>query len=338
MTVIAFGPPPVGQSPVPLPPPRPAVSARHIAPWIRRLIGLGLLAGALVIDRSALFLIPVLFVLIVPLEKLFPRHRQQFRRPGLATDMAFGVSQPVMTVLAGIVGLIVGLVSLAWLPGLALRPLVLALPAPMRLVAGVLLFDLIIYWVHRWSHEVGFLWRFHSVHHSTEHLDWVSGLRGHPFDGALLAPPFVFLLAAGFSLETAGALTVVQIVTGLFLHANVRWRWRPLHRIIITPEFHHWHHADEPDAHHTNYSVFLPIWDIAFGTYFMPRHRRPAQYGVTPPLPEGFVPLLRHPFIGLRTPRDVVRHPAVTMRSWHRSVRRGIRQLAATSRRPHARP
>ncbi len=30
------------------------------------------------------------------------------------------------------------------------------------------------------------------------------------------------------------------------------------------------------DAHHTNYSVFLPIWDILFGTYFMPSDRRPA--------------------------------------------------------------
>ena len=285
-TLSPLAPPSPGVKPVSLPPPTGRPAARS-ARWVRRLIALALLGGAIVIDRAAVLVIPVLFVLIVPFEKLFPRHRQQLRRAGLGTDIAFGVAQPLLTPIGGIVGAIVGFVSLAWLPGLALRPLVLALPPGVRVLAGIVLFDFVTYWVHRWSHEVAFLWRFHSVHHSTEKLDWVSGLRGHPLDGALLAPPFLFLLAAGFSLEVAGALAAVQIVTGLFLHANVRWRWRALHRIVITPEFHHWHHVDEPAAHHTNYSVFLPIWDILFGTYFMPKSRRPAIYGVTPRLPVG---------------------------------------------------
>ena len=54
----------------------------------------------------------------------------------------------------------------------------------LALVAAVVaLFDLAIYWAHRWSHEVPALWRFHAVHHSTEHLDWISGFRNHPLDG-----------------------------------------------------------------------------------------------------------------------------------------------------------
>jgi sterol desaturase/sphingolipid hydroxylase (fatty acid hydroxylase superfamily) len=308
-------------------------TARQLTPLVRRLIAIAILAGALAIDVSTALVIPVLFVIIVPFEKLFPRHRQRLRRDGLGTDIAFGLAQPLLTPIGGMVGAIVGFISLAWLPGLALRPLVLALPADLRVLAGVVLFDFVTYWLHRWSHEVGFLWRFHSVHHSTEKLDWVSGLRGHPLDGALLAPPFLFLIAAGFPFEVAGALAVVQVVTGLFLHANVRWRWRALHRVVITPEFHHWHHADEPAAHHTNYSVFLPIWDIVFGTYFMPKHRRPAVYGVTPRLPGGFVPLLRHPFDGVRAPRQMLRHPLVTLREGQRAVRRGVRQIRVASRR-----
>ena len=43
------------------------------------------------------------------------------------------------------------------------------------------------------------------------------------------------------------------------------------HRIVITPEFHHWHHANEVDAHNSNYSVFLPLWDIVFGTFRNPK-------------------------------------------------------------------
>ncbi len=195
-----------------------------------------------------------------------------------------------------------GVFSLAWLPGLALRPLVSQIPPLAQMMLGLVLFDLLIYWTHRFSHEVPFLWRFHAIHHSTETLDWVSGLRGHPFDGVILAPAFVFLLAAGFSPEYAGAITVIQILSGLFLHANVRWRLRPLHRLIITPEFHHWHHTNEPTAMHSNYSVFLPIWDIAFGTYFMPSNRRPATYGVDEYIPSGVVGQLLWPLRGIGNP------------------------------------
>ncbi len=268
---------------------------------VRSGLVLAAIAGALALDVTAALLVPVLFVLVVPFEKLFPRHRQRLRRPGLATDIAYGLTQPLLVPVGIAVALIVGVLSLAWLPGLAVRPLVEALPPGARTVLGVVLFDLVAYWAHRASHEVPLLWRFHAVHHSTVHLDWVSGLRNHPLDGALLAPPFVFLIAAGFGAELTGVLAVVQIVTGLFLHANVRWRWRPLHRLVITPEFHHWHHANEADAHNTNYSIFLPVWDLLFGTYFMPAGRRPSVYGVTPPLPGGLVAQLLYPLRGHTT-------------------------------------
>jgi sterol desaturase/sphingolipid hydroxylase (fatty acid hydroxylase superfamily) len=139
--------------------------------------------------------------------------------------------------------------------------------------------------------------------------------------------------------QFSGVLTVIQVVTGLFLHANVRWRWLPLHRIVITPEFHHWHHANEPDAINTNYSVFLPLWDTLFGTYFMPHDRRPQVYGVSEPMPAGIAEQLRHPLRGLRSPWQVLRHPAASCRSLGASVRRGLGQVrrSTTRRRPRVR-
>ena len=257
-----------------------------------------------------------LFVLVVPFEKLFPRHRgQKVRRPEAGTDVAYALAQPAATAIGLVVAIFVGLASLAWIPGLLIRPLVLALPGPAQLLAGVLLFDMAIYWVHRWSHEVPFLWRFHSIHHSTKTLDWVSGFRAHPFDGAIVAPPFVFLLAAGFPAAFSGALAILQIVLGLFLHANVRWRLRPLHRLVITPEFHHWHHANEPDAINTNYSVFLPAWDLIFGSYHMPKNRRPQVYGVAEHIPTGMGRQLLHPLRGMSNPLRIVRHPFLSMRN-----------------------
>jgi hypothetical protein len=133
-----------------------------------------------------------------------------------------------------VVAAVLAVVSLMWLPGLAFRPLVRSLPVWLELVVGVLLFDVLIYWTHRWSHTVPLLWRFHAVHHSTRHLDWVSGFRNHPLDGAFMAPVFAFFIGAGFDGRITGGLAAVQFVIGLWAHLNVRWRLRPLHRTSTT--------------------------------------------------------------------------------------------------------
>ncbi|MFN3256826.1 MAG: sterol desaturase family protein [Ilumatobacter sp.] len=320
-----------------LPDPRTARSRRA-----RRLMQFGaaaLIAASFALDRSVWLALAFLFVIVVPFEKLFPRHRgQRIRRPGVGTDVAHGLAAPVLATASLAVAVVVGVASLAWLPGLLLRPVVEMLPAALLPFVGIMLFDLATYWVHRWSHEVPLLWRFHAVHHSTEHLDWVSGFRNHPFDGAILAPPFVLLMAAGFDAQFTGILAVIQIASGLFLHANVRWRLRPLHRIVITPEFHHWHHTNERAAHHSNYSVFLPLWDTLFGTYFMPSDRRPQVYGIDEPMPLTLVGQLRQPFVGTGPIRSLawraLRHPVTTTRELARHVRAVLGDIWRSTTRP----
>ena len=313
----------------------PAHRRSRFRRWVAPGLTLTLIGASLALDVGTLFILPVLFVLIVPFEKLFPRHRgQRVRRPEMRTDMSHALAAPVLNIAGVAVAIFVGLVSLAWIPGLVIRPLVALIPSVALPLVGIALFDMTIYWVHRWSHEVPFLWRFHAVHHSTKTLDWVSGFRNHPFDGAILAPPFVFLLAAGFSAEFTGVLAIVQIVTGLFLHANVRWRWRPLHRIVITPEFHHWHHANEVDAHNSNYSVFLPLWDIVFKTYYMPRNKRPLVYGISEDMPDGLVPQLLEPLRGMGNPLRVVRHPFRSLRGGWRFTRHLCRDIWVSTTHP----
>jgi sterol desaturase/sphingolipid hydroxylase (fatty acid hydroxylase superfamily) len=294
------------------------------------------LAGVVVSYPAALAPVVVLLVVVVPCERLFPRRRQRFFRPGLGTDLAWGIAQPALKLAGVAVGAVIALASLAWLPALLLRPLVTSMPFWVRAAVAVVLFDALAYWGHRWSHEVGFLWRFHSVHHSSGQMDWISGVRVHPLDGIVVAPPMVFLLAAGFGAKITGVLAVIQMVTGLFLHANVRWRWRPLQRIVATPEFHHWHHSSEADALNTNYSAFLPIWDLLFGTYFMPGGgRRPEVYGTATPVPDGFFAQLSHPFRDLCDPALALRHPIAQLRRTRAALRRGATQIRdATRRRP----
>lgn len=305
--------------------------------FLLAVVAIALIGGSLAIDRSGIFIVPVLFALVVPFEKLFPRHRQRIRRPQVGTDIGYALAGPLLSGIGLAAGVVVAVVSLAWLPGLALRPVVGAIPPAVAPFVGIALFDLAIYWTHRWYHEVPVLWKFHAIHHSPDHMDWISGFRNHPFDGTLIAPAFVFLLAAGFTAEFTGALAIIQIVLGIFLHANVRWRLRPLHRLIITPEFHHWHHANEPGAINSNYSVFLPLWDLVFGTYFMPRNRRPQVYGVSEHVPPGMAAQLWHPLRGMGNPLRAVIHPIRSIKATFRFTRRLLGEMWRSARRPRRR-
>jgi hypothetical protein len=127
---------------------------------------------------------------------------------------------------------------------------------------------------------------------------------------------------------------VVQILTGLFLHANVKWRLKPLHKLVITPEFHHWHHTNEPEALWSNYSTFLPAWDLVFGTYYMPKDKRPQVYGVDEYIPDGMTEQLLHPMRGMGNPLWVVRHPFKGIAAGFRFTKMILGQMWKSATRP----
>jgi sterol desaturase/sphingolipid hydroxylase (fatty acid hydroxylase superfamily) len=297
--------------------------------------GIGL---SMQIDSSIFTTIIILFVILAPFEKLYPREKgQKWRRPLVANDISFALMNPVLNVIGGTVFILIGGLSLFWLPGLALRPLVAMIPGWALPIVAFALFDFLGYWTHRWAHEVPFLWRFHAVHHSPEHMDWVSGFRIHPFDGILIGPAVLFVLAAGFDAELTGLLAVVQIVLGLFFHANVRVRWRRIDKVVANPEFHHWHHANEADAIGHNYAPSLPLWDLAFGTFFMPKHssgRRPKNYGIDEYLPTTMVGQLSYPLRGARQYVSLWRHPIKATKLGVRGLRKLLGDVWSASRRP----
>jgi len=290
-------------TPAALPP--PIASSRQRAPRTRRVTLLVVLAvvaavASMRFGNDAVLGIVGLFVVSWPFERFFRRHPVPIRRLALRTDLAYAASQPALQVVSLVVGIIIGVLSLAWIPGLLLRPFVTSLPLQAQVIGGFLLFDFLAYWTHRWAHTVPVFWRFHQVHHSTRHLDWVSGFRAHPLDGIFIAPIIVLFIAAGIDNRITGALAIIQFLVGLGAHLNVRFRLRPLWPVVMTPEFHHWHHELRPEAHSTNFSIFLPVWDIVFGSYRMPRNERPEHYGIPGPMPDGIVQQLIFPMCGLR--------------------------------------
>ncbi len=316
----------------------PSSRRRWFSRGLRLLVVAAAITASFFIDNSIFTGIVVLFAIVAPFEKLYPRQKgQKIRRPLVTTDIAFALAGPLLNVAAIAAVIVIGGLSFFWLPGLALRPLVGMIPAAVLPFVGFLLFDFVAYWTHRWAHEVPFMWRFHAVHHSPEHMDWVSGFRIHPFDGVLIAPGFFFLLGAGFDAELAGVFAVFQIILGIFFHANVRVRWRWVDKIACNPEFHHWHHANEADSIGHNYGAALPWWDLAFGTFFMPKwatRRRPQHYGIDEYLPRHMLGQLAHPCRGARRHLWLWRHPIIAAKTVRVAARNLLVDIHRSSFRP----
>jgi sterol desaturase/sphingolipid hydroxylase (fatty acid hydroxylase superfamily) len=157
--------------------------------------------------------------------------------------------------------------------------------------------DLGVYGIHRLQHTLPWLWRFHAVHHSAEELDWLVGFRFHPLDLFLLRVASLGPLVALDLAPSAIAVFIgVSAWQGWLVHANVRMPYGPLRWLVVSPEFHHWHHSAEREAYDRNYASLVACWDVLFGTVYLPRGRQPLRYGIEEPVPAGWIGRFAHPF------------------------------------------
>jgi sterol desaturase/sphingolipid hydroxylase (fatty acid hydroxylase superfamily) len=158
--------------------------------------------------------------------------------------------------------------------------------------------DLVQYWTHRAYHEVPLLWRLHAVHHSVKSMDWLAGSRQHVIEllitrTLVLAPIYVL----GFSKEVIDAYIVIVGFQAVFNHANVSVRLGPLRYVIVTPNFHHWHHSQDKEALDRNYAAHFAFLDYLFGTAVRSDREWPEAYGVLGDyVPNGFFKQLTFPF------------------------------------------
>src|SRR5204862_1034520 len=91
----------------------------------------------------------------------------------------------------------------------------------LQAIEVIFLSDLFIYWGHRLQHRVPFLWRFHSVHHSAEHLDWLAAYREHPLDtiytmGLVNLPLYI----VGFPVAMLTYLIAFRGIWAIYIHSN----------------------------------------------------------------------------------------------------------------------
>jgi ornithine lipid hydroxylase len=141
--------------------------------------------------------------------------------------------------------------------------------------------DFVRYWLHRASHKNKWLWRLHAVHHSPTKLYWLNVGRFHPIEKALqfLGDTLPFLLL-GVGKEAVAFYFLFYSVNGFLLHSNIRLRYGFLNYIFNTAELHRWHHSKLPKESDNNYGNHVMIWDLLFGTWFLPKDREVGPLGL----------------------------------------------------------
>lgn len=240
-------------------------------------------------------------LVFVAIEKLFPLYKGQavFRREWQTDLKHFAVNH----FLVGLILLSVNFVihhGFGWLVSHDFQLAVQRIGFVPQLLLCILVADLAQYWTHRAYHEVPFLWKFHAVHHSAKTMDWLAGSRQHVGEivftrVCVLAPLFVI----GFSEAVINAYILIVGFQAVLNHANVHLPWGPLKYLIVTPDFHHWHHASDDEAIDRNYAAHYAFLDHLFGTAVkVPAHKPlPEKYGVVGDyMPDGWVAQQTFPF------------------------------------------
>ena len=145
------------------------------------------------------------------------------------------------------------------------------LPFAVICLLTILVLDLLQYAMHWTLHRVPVLWRIHEVHHSDPDFDVSTAARFHPLEVlgtqavaagviGLLAPPTLAVLIA----------EVAKLSLNLVEHANASlpaWLEGLLRRVIVTPDLHRIHHAEDIADQSHNLGQIFPWWDRLFGTY-----------------------------------------------------------------------
>ena len=209
---------------------------------------------------------PLLVALVVATgicERIWPAERRLILARGHVQDTCFLalhaiVVIPLMTLLSVGAAALIGhagwieLRSTEHWPGWLLVPLT------------VVAMDGANWLAHYADHRLDTLWRFHALHHSQEELSVLTSFRAHPLmhtTGFLLATvPVVVLMPTR---PIAPVLITIYICIGTLQHANLRWTFGPLGRVLVSPAYHRLHHA--PDTQGVNLGVVLTIWDVLVG-------------------------------------------------------------------------
>ena len=255
-------------------------------------------------DLSGLKQLLLVVLIFVPFERLLAARPQKILRRGLLTDMAFLFLNGWLVV-GGVIAIMTAavLVNQSILPA-AVTQTIGDLPYLVQVPIVILIADLGVYWTHRILHVVPAMWEIHSVHHAVEELDWLAAVHQHPLDVIFMKAGALFpLYALGFSAEAIATYLLIYFWQTWLVHANVRLNYGPLRHILVSPEFHHWHHSSETAARDKNFAGLFSFYDVLFGSAHLPKGQNPKTFGVDHPMPSSYLALLAYPIVAWTSKR-----------------------------------
>ena len=240
----------------------------------------------------------VLSAIFIPLEIFLPKRAEQTKfHPEWKSDLVyFAVSHLFVQVTAVAVKAPAESLFGGW--GLEeLQAWVRSWPFLVQLLLAMLAADLFQYAAHRTFHTNKFLWRFHAVHHSIRAIDWIAGSRLHLFDIFVTrAFSYIPIYVLGFSMPVFYAYVAIVALQAVAAHANVRIPFGPLKYLLVTPQYHHWHHCDDPALYDKNFAIHFPLIDRCLGTYYLPGDAWPETMGLgEEEFPKGYLRQLVYP-------------------------------------------
>jgi sterol desaturase/sphingolipid hydroxylase (fatty acid hydroxylase superfamily) len=248
--------------------------------WYPTFFAVAIAMFAMMLDRgshlyTALYLpIALVAIAIIGLEEVFPERADwKPRRSDVASDALFIVFVQVLLPRVFAVGLTLAIA--AWTHA--------HVPSPWwphqwplfgQALLMVLAVDFLRYWLHRACHSFPVLWRLHEVHHSPDILYTLNVGRFHPLEKVLHfcldTVPFVLL---GVAPEVVAAYFLSYAVNGFFQHSNLRLHYGFLNYVVGSAETHRWHHARDPRVAYCNFGNTTIVWDLLFGTWYLPKDR-----------------------------------------------------------------
>jgi sterol desaturase/sphingolipid hydroxylase (fatty acid hydroxylase superfamily) len=249
-----------------------------------------------IVDFNTIFIIALIFV---PLERILALHPEQkvFRQNWL-NDLAYLFLNGIFITIGLVVFVGTALTGINQFMPEGIEGAVRAQPIWLQAIEAIVIADIGFYLAHRSFHTVPFLWRFHLIHHSIEEMDWLAAYRVHPVDQILTkSASLIPILALGFSELALAIYGSIYMWQSILIHSNTRIRYGPLRWILASPQFHHWHHANERSAYDKNFAAQLPFIDALAGTLFLPEKRMPGKYGTDVDVPAFYHQQMVFPFL-----------------------------------------
>lgn len=175
------------------------------------------------------------------------------------------------------------------------------LPFVVQVLIAILAADLGITLVHLASHKIGYLWRFHAVHHSVTRFYGLNGLMKHPLHQTVeMTAGVAPLILVGLPVDVAAALATATTIQLLPQHSNADYRVGPAKYILALNEGHRFHHLKWAGIGDVNFGLFTLIWDHMLRTFSFDPDRRfdSTQLGMAakPNYPTGYRAQLTYPF------------------------------------------